>query len=65
MLRNWLGFNRASSRSWLKGDATRAQTALLLAETLHHLITTVGPALENLSADGDAATHTPPQPQTG
>src|SRR5438067_4407210 len=23
MLRNWLGFNRASSRSWLKGEATR------------------------------------------
>jgi AcrR family transcriptional regulator len=48
MLRNWLGFNRASSRSWLKGEATRAQTELLLAETLHHLITTVAPTLKNL-----------------
>ena len=45
MLRNWLGFNRASARSWLKGEATRAQTALLLAETLHHLITSVAPTL--------------------
>jgi AcrR family transcriptional regulator len=48
MLRNWLGFNRASSRSWLKGDATRAQTALLLAQTLQHLITTVAPTLKQL-----------------
>jgi AcrR family transcriptional regulator len=48
MLRNWLGFNRASGRSWLKGEATRAQTELLLAETLHHLITTVAPTLKDL-----------------
>jgi AcrR family transcriptional regulator len=48
MLRNWLGFNRASARSWLKGEATRAQTALLLTETLHHLITSVAATLKNL-----------------
>jgi AcrR family transcriptional regulator len=48
MLRNWLGFNRASARSWLKGEATRAQTAVLLAETLHHLITSVAATLKNL-----------------
>jgi AcrR family transcriptional regulator len=48
MLRNWLGFNRASSRSWLNGEATRAQTALLLAETLEHLMTTVTPTLKEL-----------------
>jgi AcrR family transcriptional regulator len=48
MLRNWLGFNRASSRSWLKGEATREQTALFLAETLHHLIKTVAPKLAKL-----------------
>ena len=48
MLRNWLGFNRAASRSWLTGEADRAQTALLLAETLYHLITTVAPTLETL-----------------
>jgi AcrR family transcriptional regulator len=44
-LRCWLGFNRAISRSWLKGDATREEAALLLSETLHHIITTVAPAL--------------------
>jgi AcrR family transcriptional regulator len=48
MLRNWLGFNRATSRSWLTGDATRAETGLLLAETLRHLITSVAPALASL-----------------
>jgi AcrR family transcriptional regulator len=52
MLRDWLGFNRAASRSWLKGEATRAETALLLTETLYHLITTVGPALKNLDDEG-------------
>ncbi len=51
MLRNWLGFNRASSRSWLRGEATRAETALLLAETLHHLITTVAPQLKSIGDD--------------
>jgi len=57
MLRNWLGFNRASSRSWLNGEATRAQTALLLAETLQHLITTVAPALKQLDTrDHDGTT---------
>jgi AcrR family transcriptional regulator len=53
MLRNWLGFNRATSRSWLKGEATRAETALLLTETLHHLITTVAPALTSLTHSSD------------
>ena len=51
MLRNWLGFNRASSRSWLNGDATRAETALFLGETLRHLITTVAPKLKQLAAN--------------
>jgi AcrR family transcriptional regulator len=53
MLRNWLGFNRATSRSWLRGDATRAETALLLAETLSHLITTVAPKLKDLDSKND------------
>lgn len=55
MLRNWLGFNRASSRSWLSGEATRAETALLLAETLHHLITTVAPELKRIGDDESTA----------
>ena len=56
MLRNWLGFNRASSRSWLNGEATRAQTALLLDQTLQHLITTVAPALKQLDTPDDEGT---------
>jgi AcrR family transcriptional regulator len=63
MLRNWLGFNRASSRSWLNGKATRAETALLLAETLHHLITTVGPALKTLTNNGNTATAAKAEPR--
>jgi AcrR family transcriptional regulator len=55
-LRSWLGLNRATSRSWLKGDATRAEAALLLGETLHHLITTLAPALTNLNSNNDPAT---------
>lgn len=51
MLRNWLGFNRASSRTWLNGDATRTETALLLNETLSHLITTVAPKLTKLDGN--------------
>jgi AcrR family transcriptional regulator len=51
-LRVWLGFNRAISRSWLNGDATREETALILSETLHHLITTVAPALAHLPEKG-------------
>jgi AcrR family transcriptional regulator len=47
-LRSWLGVNRAASRSWLNEDATRAEAALLLSEMLHHLITTVAPALASL-----------------
>jgi AcrR family transcriptional regulator len=56
MLRNWLGFNRASARSWLKGEATRAETTLMLSDTLHHLITSLAPALKNLASNDDAAT---------
>jgi AcrR family transcriptional regulator len=57
MLRSWLGFNRASSRSWLKGEATRAETALLLAETLHHLITKVAPEFRRIGDDAAAQTR--------
>lgn len=44
-LRCWLGINRATSRAWVKGDATREQAALILTETLHQIITSVAPAL--------------------
>jgi AcrR family transcriptional regulator len=48
MLRNWFGFNRACARSWLDGDASYDETALLLGESLLHLIVTVAPALARL-----------------
>lgn len=64
-LRSWLGFHRATARSWLKGEATRAETALLLSETLHHLITTIAPALKNLDCDSDSVTKAPAKPRTG
>jgi hypothetical protein len=63
-LRSWLGFNRATARSWLKGEATRAETALLLSETLYHLITTVAPALKTLAGDGDGVTRAPAEIRT-
>ena len=55
MLRNWLGLNRATARSWLNAEATRAETALILTETLHHLITTVAPALASIDDNGATA----------
>lgn len=54
-LRSWLGFNRAISRSWLRGEATRAEAALLLTETLHNLITAITPELTSLTGDSDTA----------
>lgn len=48
MLRTWLGFNRATGRSWLSAEATREQTALPLNESLHNLMTRVAPALKQL-----------------
>jgi AcrR family transcriptional regulator len=51
MLRCWLGFNRACCRSWLNGDATRRETALMLTETLHQMLVTVRPALANLEPE--------------
>jgi AcrR family transcriptional regulator len=55
-LRGWLGYNRAISRAWLKSDASRDEAALLLTETLHHVIATLAPALKDLADNGDAAT---------
>ena len=50
-LRCWLGINRATSRAWVKGDATREQAALILTETLHQIITSVAPALAHAPDD--------------
>jgi AcrR family transcriptional regulator len=62
-LRSWLGFNRAISRSWLQGDATRAEAALLLTETLHHLIKIVAPALTRLAEDGASVARAGAEPR--
>ena len=38
----WTGLNRAGTRQWLRGDATRDATHELLASTLEHVLRTFG-----------------------
>jgi len=38
----WTGLNRAATRRWLRGDATRQVTHELLASTLEHVLRTFG-----------------------
>ena len=38
----WTGLNRAATRRWLRGDATREATHELLASTLEHVLLTFG-----------------------
>ncbi len=38
----WTGLNRAATRRWLRGDATREATHELLAVTLEHVLRTFG-----------------------
>ena len=38
----WTGLNRAATRRWLQGDATREQTHELIASTLEHVLRTFG-----------------------
>ena len=38
----WTGLNRAATRRWLRGDATREATQELLASTLEHILRTFG-----------------------
>ena len=38
----WTGLNRAATRRWLQGEATREQTHELIASTLEHLLRTFG-----------------------
>src|SRR4051812_21080970 len=38
----WTGLNRAATRRWLNGDATREATHELLASTLEHVLRTFG-----------------------
>jgi hypothetical protein len=38
----WTGLNRAATRRWLHGEATREATQELLASTLEHILRTFG-----------------------
>ena len=38
----WTGLNRAATRRWLGGEATREATQELLASTLEHVLRTFG-----------------------
>ena len=38
----WTGLNRAATRKWLRGEATREATHELLASTLEHILRTFG-----------------------
>ena len=38
----WTGLNRATTRRWLRGEATREATQELLASTLEHVLRTFG-----------------------
>ena len=38
----WTGMNRAATRRWLRGEATRETTQELLASTLEHVLRTFG-----------------------
>ena len=38
----WTGLNRAATRRWLDGEATREATHELLASTLEHVLRTFG-----------------------
>ena len=38
----WTGLNRAATRRWLNGEATREATHELLASTLEHVLRTFG-----------------------
>ncbi len=41
-LEGWTGLNRAATRRWLRGEATREATHELLASTLEHVLRTFG-----------------------
>ncbi len=43
----WTGLNRAATRRWLRGEATREATHELLASTLEHALRTFGGAPTN------------------
>jgi AcrR family transcriptional regulator len=50
----WTGLNRAATRRWLRGEATREATQELLASTLEHVLRTFG------ATSGPRTTPPPP-----
>src|SRR3954469_4784021 len=55
----WTGLNRAATRRWLEGEATREATHELLASTLEHVLRTFG------AAPHAAGAHLPERPPSG
>ena len=49
----WTGLNRAATRRWLRGDATREATHELLASTLEHVLRTFGSPANRRTAPTD------------
>src|SRR3954447_13569152 len=49
----WTGLNRAATRRWLSGEATRKTTEELLASTLEHVLRTFGTAAGRRTARPD------------
>ena len=47
----WTGLNRAATRRWLQGEATREQTHELIASTLEHVLRTFGAPPRHDAAD--------------
>jgi AcrR family transcriptional regulator len=48
----WTGLNRAATRRWLRGEATRAATHELLASTLEHVLRTFGSPTDPRAGSG-------------
>jgi len=46
----WTGLNRAATRRWLRGDATREATNELLVSTLEHILRTFGDSAKQRAA---------------
>ena len=49
----WTGLNRAATRRWLRGEATREATHELLASTLEHVLRTFGSSPNRRTAPSD------------
>ena len=55
----WTGLNRAATRRWLRGEATREATQALLASTLEHILRTFGSSPTGRISPPDRAVRPP------